>query len=104
VPVDHDLLMPIANNEGKYHVSRQQPQNSVMVEVPDDCRMHGMYGSDGHLLFTLGWPKDHALVQFAPAALEQFIQLATQLQATPHDPTSNEPVSALTPMGTTQRA
>jgi hypothetical protein len=75
-----------------------------MVEVPDNCRMHGVYRSDGQLLFTLGWPKDHALLQFAPVALEQFIQLATQLQATPHDPTSTELVGALTSMGSTQRA
>jgi hypothetical protein len=103
VPVDDDLLMSIANNEGEYHVSRRQPQNSVMVEVPDDCRLHGVYGSDGQFLFTLGWPKDHALLQFAPAALEQCVQLATRLRATSHDPTSTEPIGALTSVGSAQR-
>jgi hypothetical protein len=70
-------------------MKQRQPQTYVMVEVPD-CRMHGAVTVEGQIVLTLGWPKDHTVLQFKRRALRRFVRLASDLLAagTPEGSTS----------------
>jgi hypothetical protein len=61
-------------------MKQKTPQTYVMVEVPD-CRMHGSVTVEGQVIMTLGWPKDHTVLQFKRRALRRFIRMAADLLA-----------------------
>jgi hypothetical protein len=70
-------------------MKQKKPQTYVMVEVPD-CRMHGSATVEGQIVMTLGWPKDHTVLQFKRRALRRFIRLAADLLAASPDDTARQ--------------